>query len=138
MWVDGWFATGDLASVADDGYFSIRGRRTELIITGGHNVYPAEVEAVLGSPSIGRRDRRDRCASEVWGESVTAFVVGVDGAPDVGGPDGAGGSRSCRRTSARGNTVWSIRCPATPWERSSGAISANGARTLRALFRAVA
>ena len=31
-----------------DGYFSIRGRRTELIITGGHNVYPAEVESVLG------------------------------------------------------------------------------------------
>ena len=53
MWVDGWFATGDLASVADDGYFSIRGRRTELIITGGHNVYPAEVEAVLGRhPSV--------------------------------------------------------------------------------------
>ena len=38
---------GDLASLADDGYVSIRGRRTELIITGGHNVYPAEVEAVL-------------------------------------------------------------------------------------------
>jgi acyl-CoA synthetase (AMP-forming)/AMP-acid ligase II len=67
MWVDGWFATGDLASVADDGYFSIRGRRTELIITGGHNVYPAEVEA----------------KSEVWGESVTAFVVGAGGEPDT-------------------------------------------------------
>ena len=53
MWANGWFATGDLASVADDGYFSIRGRRTELIITGGHNVYPAEVEAVLGRhPSV--------------------------------------------------------------------------------------
>ena len=53
MWVEGWFATGDLASVGDGGYFSIRGRRTELIITGGHNVYPAEVEAVLGRhPSV--------------------------------------------------------------------------------------
>ncbi len=54
MWHDGWFATGDLASVGDDGYISIRGRRTELIITGGHNVYPAEVEAVLARhPSVG-------------------------------------------------------------------------------------
>ena len=42
-----WFSTGDLVSVADDGYVTVRGRRTELIITGGHNVYPAEVEAVL-------------------------------------------------------------------------------------------
>ena len=47
-WREGWFATGDLASVETDGYYSIRGRRTELIITGGHNVYPAEVESVLG------------------------------------------------------------------------------------------
>ena len=54
-----WFATGDLVSVADDGYVTIRGRRTELIITGGHNVYPAEVEAVLARHPVcrGRRGR---------------------------------------------------------------------------------
>jgi malonyl-CoA/methylmalonyl-CoA synthetase len=83
MWVDGWFATGDLASVADDGYFSIRGRRTELIITGGHNVYPAEVEAVLGRHPSVKEIAVIGAKSEVWGESVTAFVVGVDGAPDT-------------------------------------------------------
>jgi malonyl-CoA/methylmalonyl-CoA synthetase len=79
----GWFATGDLASVGDDGYFSIRGRRTELIITGGHNVYPAEVEAVLARhPSIGDVAVIGLPSAE-WGESVTAFVVGSAGSPDI-------------------------------------------------------
>jgi malonyl-CoA/methylmalonyl-CoA synthetase len=81
---DGWFATGDLASVGDDDYVSIRGRRTELIITGGHNVYPAEVEAVLGRhPSVGEIAIIGLPSAE-WGESVTAFVVGRDGEPDIG------------------------------------------------------
>ena len=79
MWRQGWFATGDLASVGDDGYFSIRGRRTELIITGGHNVYPAEVEAVLSRhPSVGEIAVAGLASAE-WGESVTAFVVGAGG-----------------------------------------------------------
>jgi malonyl-CoA/methylmalonyl-CoA synthetase len=83
MWVEGWFATGDLASLSDDGYFSIRGRRTELIITGGHNVYPAEVEAVLARhPSVAEVAVAGVPSAE-WGESVTAFVVGAGGPPDV-------------------------------------------------------
>jgi long-chain acyl-CoA synthetase len=44
---DGWFATGDLAKVDDDGYFFIVDRKKELIIRGGYNVYPREVEEVL-------------------------------------------------------------------------------------------
>jgi acyl-CoA synthetase (AMP-forming)/AMP-acid ligase II len=84
MWVDGWFATGDLASVDDDGYVAIRGRRTEMIITGGHNVYPAEVEAVLSRhPSVAELAVVGVASSE-WGESVEAFVVGAGGhAPDL-------------------------------------------------------
>jgi malonyl-CoA/methylmalonyl-CoA synthetase len=84
MWVDGWFATGDLASVDDDGYVAIRGRRTEMIITGGHNVYPAEVEAVLSRhPSVAELAVVGIASSE-WGESVEAFVVGAGGgAPDL-------------------------------------------------------
>ncbi len=82
-WRQGWFATGDLASVGDDGYFSIRGRNTELIITGGHNVYPAEVESVLSRhPSVGEVAVVG-VASPEWGESVVAFVAGADGAPDI-------------------------------------------------------
>ncbi|NJO06516.1 MAG: AMP-binding protein [Chloroflexaceae bacterium] len=44
---DGWFNTGDLGWVSSDGYFTIAGRARELIITGGYNVYPREVEEVL-------------------------------------------------------------------------------------------
>ncbi|NJM41342.1 MAG: AMP-binding protein [Anaerolineae bacterium] len=44
---DGWFRTGDLGQVSADGYFTITGRAKELIITGGYNVYPREVEDVL-------------------------------------------------------------------------------------------
>jgi malonyl-CoA/methylmalonyl-CoA synthetase len=83
MWEEGWFATGDLASVGAGGYFSIRGRRTELIITGGHNVYPAEVEAILGRHASVAEIAVIGLPSEEWGESVTAFVVGADGGPDV-------------------------------------------------------
>ncbi len=71
-----WFATGDLVSVADDGYVTVRGRRTELIITGGHNVYPAEVEAVLSRlPGVIEVAVVGQPSAE-WGETVVAYVVG--------------------------------------------------------------
>jgi malonyl-CoA/methylmalonyl-CoA synthetase len=76
-----WFATGDLVSVADDGYVTIRGRRTDLIITGGHNVYPAEVEAVLARHPGVDEVAVVGVASAEWGETVVAFVVG-DADPD--------------------------------------------------------
>ncbi|MCQ6275243.1 long-chain fatty acid--CoA ligase [Bacillus sp. V3B] len=72
---DGWLRTGDLAKKDTDGYYYIVGRKKDLIITGGENVYPLEVEhwisnlpqvdevAVVGIP-----DRK-------WGETVTAFIV---------------------------------------------------------------
>ncbi|MGZ8801197.1 MAG: long-chain-fatty-acid--CoA ligase [Mycobacterium sp.] len=45
--VDGWFATGDIAKIDDDGYFYIVDRKKDLIIRGGFNVYPREIEEVL-------------------------------------------------------------------------------------------
>ena len=72
----GWFATGDLVSVAGDGYVTVRGRRTELIITGGHNVYPAEVEAVLSRHPGVVEVAVVGVASAEWGETVVAYVVG--------------------------------------------------------------
>jgi long-chain acyl-CoA synthetase len=51
---DGWFATGDLAKVDEDGYYFIVDRKKELIIRGGYNVYPREVEEVLYEhPAVG-------------------------------------------------------------------------------------
>jgi malonyl-CoA/methylmalonyl-CoA synthetase len=45
--VDGWFRTGDLAERSADGYYTLRGRGTDLIISGGFNIYPREIEDVL-------------------------------------------------------------------------------------------
>jgi acyl-CoA synthetase (AMP-forming)/AMP-acid ligase II len=72
----GWFATGDLVSVAGDGYVTVRGRRTDLIITGGHNVYPAEVEAVLSRHPGVVEVAVVGLPSAEWGETVVAYVVG--------------------------------------------------------------
>jgi long-chain acyl-CoA synthetase len=72
---DGWLATGDLGMMDDDGFITIVDRRSDMIITGGYNVYPTEVEnaihtlpAVAEAAVIGLPD-------DTWGEAVTAFVV---------------------------------------------------------------
>jgi acyl-CoA synthetase (AMP-forming)/AMP-acid ligase II len=77
---DGWYHTGDLAEMDDEGYLSIVGRKKEVIRTGGETVAPVEVEAALaGYPGlvdlavVGIPDAR-------WGEIVCAVVVLHDGA----------------------------------------------------------
>lgn len=76
---EGWFRTGDLGAVDADGYVRILGRSRELIISGGLNVYPREVEDVLVShPAVSEAAVVGRPSDE-WGETVTAFVVGEDG-----------------------------------------------------------
>jgi malonyl-CoA/methylmalonyl-CoA synthetase len=63
--VDGWFRTGDLGSRSDDGYVTLRGRASDLIISGGFNVYPREIEELLleqpgvcEAAVVGRPDER--------------------------------------------------------------------------------
>ncbi len=76
---DGWFRTGDLASADPDGYLSIRGRRADLIVSGGFNVYPTEVEDVLmGHPGVAEAAVTGTPSPE-WGETVTAWVVPAGG-----------------------------------------------------------
>jgi len=84
---DGWFRTGDLASVSTDGYITIVGRAKELIISGGFNVYPREVEEVLASHPAVADVAVTGTPSTEWGEEVTAFVVVREGhvAPDRDG-----------------------------------------------------
>ena len=72
---DGWFRTGDLGTLGADGYLSIVGRAKDMLISGGYNVYPKEIEmaidalpGVLESAVIGVPDRD-------FGEAVTAVVV---------------------------------------------------------------
>jgi acyl-CoA synthetase (AMP-forming)/AMP-acid ligase II len=77
---DGWFRTGDIAAVDPaTGHLRIRGRTKEVIITGGLNVYPREVEIALEEhPSVAEAAVTG-IPHERWGEQVTAWVVLRDG-----------------------------------------------------------
>jgi acyl-CoA synthetase (AMP-forming)/AMP-acid ligase II len=77
---DGWFRTGDIGAVDPaTGHLRIRGRTKEMIITGGLNVYPREVEIVLEAhPSVAEAAVAG-VPHERWGEQVTAWVVVRDG-----------------------------------------------------------
>ena len=72
---DGFFRTGDVGEIGDDGTLAIRGRIKELIITGGFNVYPREVELVLETHPAVQEVAVAGVPSDRWGEEVTAFVV---------------------------------------------------------------
>ncbi len=75
FWDGGWFRTGDIGQLDDDGYLYIVDRIKDMIITGGENVYPREVEEVLHTmPEV------QECAvaglpDREWGEKVTAFII---------------------------------------------------------------
>src|SRR5207253_441525 len=75
VFVDGWFRTGDIGEIAADGSLAIRGRIKELIISGGYNVYPREVEMVLEQHPAVAEVAVAGLPSERWGDEVTAFVV---------------------------------------------------------------
>jgi O-succinylbenzoic acid--CoA ligase len=77
---DGWLHTGDLAVIDERGRLTITGRKSETIVSGGENVAPAEVEAVLLShPAVADAGVHGRADPE-WGEAVVATVVVRDGA----------------------------------------------------------
>jgi long-chain acyl-CoA synthetase len=76
MWNDGYLSVGDLGRLDEDGYLYLSDRRTDLIITGGVNVYPAEVEAVLlAYPGVHEAAVVGE-ADEEWGQRVIAVVAG--------------------------------------------------------------
>ncbi|MDV6271133.1 class I adenylate-forming enzyme family protein [Rhodococcus globerulus] len=72
---DGWFRTGDLGEMDPDGYLRIVGRSKELIISGGYNVYPREIEELLQEHPDVAEAAVVGCPSAEWGETVVAFVV---------------------------------------------------------------
>ena len=72
---DRWFRTGDIGQFDDDGYLRLVGRSSDLIISGGYNVYPREVEDILMAHPAVTDAAVKGVASEDWGEAVTAWVA---------------------------------------------------------------
>jgi long-chain acyl-CoA synthetase len=81
---DGWLRSGDAGYLDDDGYLYIHDRVKDMIVTGGENVYPAEVESVLMSHPAVADAAVIGVPDDRWGEAVKAVVVRAPG------PEGAG------------------------------------------------
>jgi long-chain acyl-CoA synthetase len=95
---DGWLYTGDLGSFDDDGYLTLRDRSKDLIISGGMNIYPREVEEALLNHAGVRAVAVIGGPHPEWGETVVAFVVPAD---DAAPPPVAELDRTCLDRIAR-------------------------------------
>ena len=90
---EGWMHTGDLARMDEDGYVSIEGRIKDMVIRGGENIYPREIEEFLYShPSI-QDVQVIGVPDERYGEELMACIIAVPGAPE---PDAAAIAEFCR------------------------------------------
>ncbi len=78
--VDGWLHTGDMATVDDDGFITIVDRKKDMIVSGGFNVFPREIEDVLTTDPSVSTAAVIGIPDEKWGEAVTALVVAKPGA----------------------------------------------------------
>lgn len=78
---DGWLYTGDLARMDTDGFFYIVDRKDDLIITGGFNVYPSDIESVLLRHPHVKEAAVIGMPERVRGESILAFVVPEEKTP---------------------------------------------------------
>jgi O-succinylbenzoic acid--CoA ligase len=75
---DGWYPTGDLGAIDEQGSIDVHGRRGDLIITGGENVWPEPVEAILREHAGVADVAVAGLPDEEWGQVVAAFVVPAD------------------------------------------------------------
>lgn len=80
--VDGWFRTGDLAERSADGYYTLRGRTGDLIISGGFNIYPREIEEVLLECPGVKEAAVVGIADAARGEVPVAYIVGDESADE--------------------------------------------------------
>jgi len=80
---DGFFRTGDLAQIGSDGYIRIVGRSKDLIISGGYNIYPKEIELLLDDQPGVKESAVIGISHRDFGEGVVAVLVPEEGSPDV-------------------------------------------------------
>jgi malonyl-CoA/methylmalonyl-CoA synthetase len=76
---DGWFRTGDIAERSDDGYYTLQGRKSDLIISGGFNIYPREIEEFLLEQEEVAEAAVAGVPHQVRGEVPVAYVVCREG-----------------------------------------------------------
>ena len=114
--VDGWFRAGDMAWMDDEGYLYLATRKADMIIRGGENVYPVEIESVL----VDHPDVRDAVvvglADDHWGEVIGAAVILEDGAAF----DPEGLRRHCREHLASYKVPEHIQCYAELPKNATG------------------
>jgi malonyl-CoA/methylmalonyl-CoA synthetase len=79
---NGYFKTGDMAVVSADGYYTLRGRKSELIISGGFNIYPREIEEFLMEQDEIKEAAVIGVPDKIKGELPVAFIV-ADGDLDI-------------------------------------------------------
>lgn len=125
----GWLRTGDAAYVDEDGLFFLQDRIKDMIISGGENVFPAEVEAVIAELDVVAECAVIGVPSERWGETVKAVVVPRPGAP----LDGADVIAYCRDNLAHYKCPTSVEVVRELPHNASGKILK---RELRAQFAA--
>ncbi|GAW35448.1 long-chain-fatty-acid--CoA ligase [Roseovarius sp. A-2] len=97
LWPDGFFITGDLGQFDEDGYLQIVGRQKDLIISGGYNIYPKEIELLLDENPNVVESAVVGVPHADFGEAVVAYVVPTADSP----PDPALLQELCRRKLAR-------------------------------------
>ena len=126
---DGWFRTGDLAVRSEDGYYTLCGRRSDLIISGGFNIYPREIEEFLMEQEEVAEAAVAAAPDRVRGEVPVAYVV----LRQRDRPRGAGRAVPRRARVVQGpaaSSWWSTSCRATRWARCRSTCS--GAPSTRA------
>lgn len=92
--VDGYFRTGDLAVRSEDGYYTLQGRRSDLIISGGFNIYPREIEELLEEQPSVAEAAVVGIPDKLKGEIPVAYIV------PQGSPDQAALEKACRNSLA--------------------------------------
>jgi acyl-CoA synthetase (AMP-forming)/AMP-acid ligase II len=104
--VDGWFRAGDMAWMDDEGYLYLATRKADMIIRGGENIYPVEIESVLVDHPDVREAVVVGLADDHWGEVVGAAVILADGAAF----DPEGIRRHCRERLASYKVPEHLQC----------------------------